>query len=421
MQIVLAQLVCPIASPAIVDGGVAISAGRIVHVGTRADVVRACPGTARLHDLEHAALLPGLVNAHTHLELSAMGGAGLPRGDYATWLRALLAARAVPDPERGLRAAEREIEALASRGTVAVGDIGNLGSTAPLLARSRLHAVSFHEIYGLVPGEAEAAALLDSAAAALETLAGNADIAAARERLVLALTPHAPHTTSFPLLRALAGRAAPSSRPLSVHVAESEAETELLATGGGPLAELFAERGFLPRAFDVPACSPVAHLARAGLLGPRTLAVHCVQLDAADRAILRESGATVVTCPRSNEALGVGRAPVPALLREGVPVALGTDSLASVDDLDPFAEMAALARAHPELPPDVVLHVATLAGARALGFGDRLGSIERGKLAELIVVPLGQTARARLEALYDEPQRVFRLAEALRELAGAGS
>ena len=419
MQIVLAQLVCPIASPAIVDGGVAISAGRIVHVGTRADVVRACGGTARVHDLEHAALLPGLVNAHTHLELSAMGEAGLPRGDYAAWLRALLAVRAVPDPERVLRTAEREIEALASRGTVAVGDIGNLGTTAPVLARSPLHAVSFHEIYGLDPEAAEVA--LASAAERLGALARDADVSAARERVVLALTPHAPHTTSDALLRALAGRSAASRTPLSIHVAESEAETELLASGRGPLAEAFAERGFLPRGFTAPGCSPVAHLARSGILGPRTLAVHCVHLDATDRAILRESGATVVTCPRSNDALGVGRAPVPALLREGVPVALGTDSLASVDDLDPFAEMAALARAHPELPADVVLHVATLAGARALGLGDRLGSIERGKLAELIVVPLGEAAHARLEALYDEPQRVFRLADALRELAGAGS
>ncbi len=149
--------------------------------------------------------------------------------------------------------------------------------------------------------------------------------------------------------------------------------------------------------------------------------MHCVQLDQPDHSTLQAARATVVACPRSNDFLGVGTAPVPALMREGIPVALGTDSLASAPDLDLFAEMAALRRDHPELSPAAVLRMATLNGARALGLGDRLGTIEAGKLAELIVVPLPEQVDNPLELICAEPEKVYRLDEAARELAGAAS
>jgi cytosine/adenosine deaminase-related metal-dependent hydrolase len=193
----------------------------------------------------------------------------------------------------------------------------------------------------------------------------------------------------------------------------------LLATGGGPLADLFRERGFWDSAWEPPGRSPVEHLKRLGVLSPRTLAVHSVHLDHADRSTLQTSGATVVACPRSNARLGVGRAPIPELLRAGVPVALGTDSLASVPDLDLFSEIAALREQHPSVSPAAVLRMATLNGARALGLADRLGSIEAGKLSALIVVPLGSRFARPLDALVEPPERVYPLDDATRELLGA--
>ena len=419
MRIFLAAHVYPVSVPAIAGGAVAVDDGRIVRVGSRDEVVGALGGGAAVHDLGRAALLPGLVNAHTHLELSWMREAGLPRGDYVAWLRALLEARATADRERAAEAAAREIASLVARGTVAVGDVSNEGWIAPLVARSPLHGVLFHEIYGLDPERAERA--LEAAAELLDALARDPHVAAAGGRLCLALTPHAPHTTSAPLLRALGGRAAAARAPLSIHVAESEAEVLWLARGAGPLLELFRERGFVTEDWRPPERSPVEHLKRSGVLSPATLAVHCVHLDQRDHSSLQAARATVVACPRSNAALGVGKAPVPALMREGIPVALGTDSLASAPDLDLFAEMGALRRDHPELSPAAVLRMATLNGARALGLDDRLGSIEPGKLAELIVIPLADDVAHPLDAICDGPPRVYRLDDAVRELAGAGS
>jgi len=419
MQVVVAEHVFPVVGPPIAGGAVAVDQGRIVSVGPREDVAAAAGAGATVRDLGRAVILPGLVNAHTHLELSWMAEAELPRGDYTTWLRALLDARGRTDAARAKRAAEHAIASIIARGTVAVGDVSNETWVAPLVARTTLRGVLFHEIYGL--DAEQGGAMLERGAQALETMARDPDLAAASDRIVLALTPHAPHTTSVPVLRALAGRAVAAREPLSIHVAESAAEASLLRDGTGPLAELFRQRGFLPSGWSHPARSPVEHLKRAGVLGAATLAVHCVHLDQLDQASLQASRATVVTCPRSNAALGVGTAPVPALMRSGIPVALGTDSLASAPDLDLFAEMAALRREHPELSPAAVLRMSTLNGARALGLGDRLGSIESGKLADLIVVPLEEPEREPLEAICDGQPPVHWLRDALAAQEGPGS
>ncbi|HXV75949.1 MAG TPA: amidohydrolase family protein [Candidatus Polarisedimenticolaceae bacterium] len=434
MKIYSAKYVLPISSRAIADGAVAVDRGRIVAVGPAGSVSAAVGGGAERVALGDAVILPGLVNSHTHLELSwtaatrvscqrgsshispaldNAGGVGPPvlaHGDYAGWLRRLLELRDAGTPADAGDHVARALGAMAARGTVAVGDVTNDGSTAVRLAASPLHAVVFVELYGLRAEETERR--LTEAVARLESIAAAPEVAAAGDRLRLALTPHAPHTTGPPLLRALAGRAAAARGALSVHVAESRAEVELLADGEGPLAELFRERAFLPPGWTAPGRSPVEQLRRAGALSARTLAVHCVHLEQVDRSTLQASGATVVTCPRSNAALGVGVAPVPELLREGVPVALGTDSLASAPDLDLFAEMRAAREIHPDLPAAAVVRMATLNGARALGLSDRLGSIEPGKLAELIVVPLDGAVDRPFDAICGMPEQVWRLEQA---------
>jgi cytosine/adenosine deaminase-related metal-dependent hydrolase len=268
----------------------------------------------------------------------------------------------------------------------------------------------FHELFGLRGEEAEA--LLADAAAKLDTLGSDPDLQAASGRVRVALTPHSPHTTSTPLLRALAGRSAACGDPLTIHVAESEAEVALLRDGSGPLADFFRQRGLADDQWQPPRSTPVGYLHRMGVLSPRTLAVHCVHLDRQDRSLLQAGRVTVVTCPSSNRYHDVGTAPIPKLLGEGVPVALGTGSLASAPDVDLFAEMAALVAEHPGLAPAAVLRMATLNGARALGLLEDLGSIEAGKLAALNVVPLADPADKPFEVVCANPPEVFPLAEA---------
>ncbi len=387
MLVYVARYVLPVASPPIASGAVAVHGGRIAAVGRRKNVQKAVGAAVEVSDLGDVVLFPGLVNAHTHLELSWMREIPGPSGDYMAWLEDLLARRAAgPDLSVAQEAAERAVRAVEARGTVAVGDVGNEPWIASVVARAPLRGIAFHEIYGFRSADAER--LLDEAAARLDSIEQDPDVLAAGDRVRVVLTPHAPHTLSPALLKALAGRATASKEPLTIHVAESESESELIRHGRGPMAELLRKRGMWDESFHAVGRSPVEHLDRLGVLSPRTLAVHCVHLDHQDLSKLQARGATVVTCPRSNAWLGVGKAPVPRMLASGIPVALGTDSLASAPDLDLFAEMAALREQHPGLAPATVLRMATLNGARALGLDRDLGSIEPGKLVALLTAPL---------------------------------
>jgi 5-methylthioadenosine/S-adenosylhomocysteine deaminase len=404
MLIYRAAWICPVASRPVRNGAVAVADGRIVAVGEADAVAEAVGDDAEVRDLGAVAIVPGLVNAHVHLELSWAADQDLPGGDYMTWLRALLDRRPSVDEADAARSAADAAGGMLARGTVAVGDVANETWAMPLVADAGFHGVLFHEIYSRRADDAEEE--IGRAVARLGAVANDPAVASASDRLVVALTPHAPHTTSEPLLRALAGRANASDEPLTIHVAESDAETAMLRDGSGPLPELFRERGGWDDTWQPPGVSPVEFLDRLGVLGPRTLAVHCVQLGRQDHSRLQSRGVRVVTCPRSNAFLGVGEAPVPELLREGVPVALGTDSLASAPDLDLFAEMEALRRVHPTLSPAAVLRIATLNGAAALGIDDRLGSLEPGKLAALVAVGLGPDDEDPLGAVVSRPDEV---------------
>lgn len=410
MLVYTADFVLPVASPLIKDGAVAIDADRIALVGPRAVVLKSAGEAAETRDLGRMAILPGLVNAHCHLELSWMGEDRPAGGSYARWVRGLLERRDRTDETVAVKAAETALEAMRKRGTVAVGDISNDVWMVRLLARSGMHGIAFHELLGLRTGDAEG--LLEQAAARLEQITSDLEVAAATDRLRVALTPHAPHTASVALLRALAGRAAATGDQLSIHLAESEDETSMLLDGSGPLPELFRERGFWDETWSPPGHSPVVYADRMGLLTRRTLAVHCVEMRQQDHSKLQTRGVTVVTCPRSNRWIGGGVAPIPKLLGEGIPVALGTDSLASAPDVDLFAEIAALREEHGTLPPAAALRMATLNGARALGLDDRLGTIETGKLAELLAVPVPSADDNPLPFLCSNPETVHRLSEA---------
>lgn len=392
----------------IAAGAVAVHDGVIVAAGPFHEVLRECGG-ADARDLGDAIVMPGLVNAHTHLELSFMGNNRPPGGNYLDWLKGLLERRASEDGGAARRAAEHARDGLIARGTVAVGDICNDTWIADVWKDRPVCGVLFHELLEPLDGK-ESEQRFE---AAQQRIAAHPAPAGWR----WSATPHAPHTTSLDLMRRLSGHAKRERVPFSIHLAESAGETALLASGGGPFREFFEQRGFLEAAFEAPRCTPFERIEAAGIPGPDTLVVHAVHLSGDEIERLGRSGATVVTCPRSNAYLGVGVAPITALLEAGAKLALGTDSLATTPDLDLFAEMAALGSAHPGLDPAVVVCAATLGGAEALDLDDHLGTIEPGKSGRLTVVPFDGGGDP-FEYLCTCPETVSPLADASYEAHG---
>jgi cytosine/adenosine deaminase-related metal-dependent hydrolase len=379
--VVRSRWILPIAERPLLNGWVALDRGRVVAVG-RAGATLPFRDDAPLIDLGAMAVLPSLANAHTHLELAWMAGRVARHDRFTAWVREMLAVRR-GSPASDLTAADalhQAIAALRECGTGLVGDVSNsLVSVEPLRA-SALRGVVFHELLRLRARDADD--VLEAGLAALER-------AGASDRVRVTLAPHAPYSVSpqlFQGIRAALGRL--PFLPTSVHLGESPEEGELLATGEGPWRELLAELGAWDPEWHVPGCGPVEYLDRMKFIGPRVLVVHGTQFTDQELAVVAASGATLVTCPRSNRYVGVGDPPVEHFYRAGVRVAIGTDSLASNDDLSLFAELAALREIAPGVAASSLLASATAVGARALGFEAEMGTIEPGRAAALVAVDL---------------------------------
>jgi len=376
VTVYLARWILPVTAPPLEGGAVAVCDGRIVAVGKARDVRSRCAGA--VHDLGDVLLLPGLVNAHTHLELSALEGR-LPRGGgFVEWVRELLALRmAVADEEVEGRA-RREAERLYRTGTVLVGDVSNTGASYAPLRDAGLYARLFHEAIGFQSGRAE-----EVAALCVNGVARFPDT----ERIAGAVAAHAPYSVSPDLFRRIGRLAERWGGVTAVHLAESPEEMAFIRTGGGPFRDLLEELGVWDGAWTPDIRGPVRYLDSLEFLTPSTLCVHLTQASGDDIALLRERGAWACVCPRSNARLGVGTPPVANLVQAGCRVAIGTDSLASNEDLNVLREMRYLHGLGLGVREQEILEMGTINGARALGFGSRLGSIEPGKVAALVTVP----------------------------------
>ena len=394
-----APWVLPVESPPIPNGAVLVAAdGRLSAIGPD-ESVPAPPGVAAIR-LEGAALLPGLVNTHTHLELTGFGGR-LPQEDFPAWIREVIRLKAKRSRDDFLAAARRGIRDCWAGGVTTVADTGDTGAVAEALSELDGSGIAYHEVFGPHPSQASGA--LQAAAGRLEELAHFAG-----PRVRLGISPHAPYSVSGDLYRLVAEYASRHSLPVAVHLAESSDESQLLAAGTGGFAHAWQERGIPLPAGD--GCTPVAWLERHGVLGERTLCIHAVRITETDLDTLSRRGVAVAHCPRSNRRHGHGVAPVRGLLARGVRVGVGTDSVASVSPLDLLAEARA-ARENAGISAEQALRLVTVDAARALGVEGECGSLVPGKWADLVAMDLpGAVDASRLtDTLLTRPPGAVRL------------
>jgi 5-methylthioadenosine/S-adenosylhomocysteine deaminase len=369
-----ARWVVPVGRPPIQHGALLLAPdGLVAAVGSDATVPR--PAGVPDEVFPDGILLPGLINTHTHLELTGLD-LGPPDADFVTWIGRVRAIKGTRDTEALLAAARAGLSDCFAAGVTTVGDTGDSGTVIQAMAEAGASGIAYQEVFGPHPGQRE-----ESLAGLRARMDGSARYATGRVRL--GLSPHAPYTVSGPLYREVAEWARREGLPLAVHVAESRAESELLLGCSGRFAEGWRERR-IPLPEDA-ACTPIEWLDRHGVLGERTLCIHAVQASEDDVQRLARRRSAVAHCPLSNAAHGHGSAPLASFLRHGIRVGVGTDSVLSVGRLDLLAEARA-ARALAGLDADTALALCTIGAARALGLEDEVGSLEEGKWGDCVVL-----------------------------------
>lgn len=381
MKLITARFVAPVAQAVIVDGAVLLRAGRVVGVGARKDF----SADSRI-DYGDAVICPGFVNAHTHLELTAMAGRVPPQGDFAGWLQRLVSDLPQHRSDDGAveRAVQDGINQSVRAGVTLVGDITrDPVTTRPVLAGSNLRALSFGEVIAIGTQRSK-----------LEERIANALPDDWKDQRVRAgISPHAPYTVEPEGLAACARRASSSGARLCIHLSESPAECEFTQSGTGALSDHLKRLGVWDDAIAAPGCRPVELARRCGVLTDRTLCAHANYVTDEEIEVLSASGAGVVYCPRTHAAFDHEPHRFRDMLHAGVNVAIGTDSLASNPCLSVLEELRFLHRQHPDLAADALLEMGTRRGARALGWADEAGAIVPGMPGDLVIVPIDRASR----------------------------
>ena len=392
MKIVAADHVLPISSEPITNGAVAVDDECIVAVGSREDIRSQFPD-ADVNDFGSAAILPGFVNCHSHLEITSMRGAlDDVEHDFRSWLLKL------NDIRSGLSSEDIEAAALlgakegAAAGVTCFGDIGRYGI-------ARWKALKAVGLRGVLFQETEFSP--DNATAAEDFEKLKEKFLLLREQstnlVEVGLSPHSPYTVSRNLFEKIAEYALAEDIKLTIHAAESGEEDALLMRGEGFFIDLYRKLGVQ---WEVPHCSPIEFLSQTGVLAARPLLAHCVTVSDRDIQTIVDTGSRTAHCPKSNAKFGHGYAPLEKLIEAGVHVGFGSDSVASNNLCDlleesRFASLAARNRAGRErfISAREVLQIATIGGAKALGLEDKIGTLEAGKQADIAVVSLTRDAQ----------------------------
>jgi len=375
-----ARTLLPVSSAPVEDAAVLLRQNRVAALGRWRDLAPRAREPAV--DLGEVILLPGLINAHCHLDYTDMIGLP-PQKEFPDWIKGLLALKAAAGYSDYAQAWMHGAKMLLRTGATTVADIEAVPELLPeVWSATPLRVFSFLEMTD-VRSRREPAGILREAAVKIRSLARAGGWAG--------LSPHAPYSTSPALLRQAAALARRRRWRLAMHVAESSEEQQMYVRRSGPMFDWLKNQRDMS---DCAGCSPVQQVRQCGLLGPNFLAIHANYVDSADIAALAQSGSSVAHCPRSHAYFGHAPFPYDKLAAAGVNVALGTDSLASMrasrrakPELNMFAEMRAFCAAHPQVAPETVVRMATQHGARALGWEGRLGGMFENALADLIAVP----------------------------------
>lgn len=381
VELFTASFILPVSGPPIEGGGVLVQDGKIVAVAPLNEIDQS--RTSRVTEFPGCVIMPGLINAHTHLELTSYplwkraANITAPATTYHGWIREVITIKrdlSLADLKASLH---KGLSLALASGTTMVGDILAERRLLPLYSNSSLSGRVYLEFLGRDPQR------YGATLASLES-----DISLLPDNVHPGISPHTPFTLSEELFSLLFNKCRELSLPQAIHLAESGAESEFFRDSTGSIADkIFPFVGWDEHIPEPMKTTSTAWLAEKGWLSPALSAVHAVHVTDNDIDLLRMSGATVVICARSNHGLGVGKAPIGKFLGANIPLAIGTDSMATVSSLSMFDEIRFLLDNFPgDLNPEIALRLASSGGAKALRRSDCAGTLEAGKRADFIVI-----------------------------------
>src|SRR3989339_632096 len=380
MIIVRAKYLIPHPEHCIENGAVAIKGTKIHHVGTF-DEIKTLANVEKIIDLGNAVILPGLINIHTHLDLTNLHNRIKPTSNFTHWVFQIVGTRIRWKEEDYISSIEKGINLCVESGTTTVADIANTEYSFSVLKKSPLRKVVYKEVIDLNPDHAKD--VLKKTQSELSTITTD-------DLLSVGISPHAPYSVSKELYQTIAQFAGETGIPVCTHIAETRDEIEFLTKGTGSYPTFLRQLRAMPDNWQAPGLTPIHYLNETEIFRNRPLLIHCNYITDEEISVIKSSGASVAFCPRSHHFFGHTNHPVQKLLDAEINVGLGTDSLASNDTLNIIDEMKFL-YLNNSIPLNILLTMATINGAKALGLESKTGQIKEGFQADLCGVRLPDT------------------------------